>query len=256
MIYLAFLIFTLCVLLFAFYQWQYFMVFSPVSYKEGEFVQGCELLSITTPDGVELEGVVYEPSDPHATLLFFGGRSHDSVGLINRLAQSYDGVRIVTFNYRSYGESGGEVSEKNLLNDGVYIAKLVQKHYGEFAILGFSLGSSVASFVASQHATQALFLVGGFDSICLLAKQRYHIGWCWLYRYKFNTQEFVKKVEAKTLLFVSKDDEITFIDNARNLKKSIANLVWYEEFEGLSHKELLWDTRVVTKINKVLLDEL
>ena len=137
MIYLAFLIFTLCVLLFAFYQWQYFMVFSPVSYKEGEFVQGCELLSITTPDGVELEGVVYEPSNPHATLLFFGGRSHDSVGLINRLAQSYDGVRIVTFNYRSYGESGGEVSEKNLLNEDAATKVLVKYLAGTQLLLAF-----------------------------------------------------------------------------------------------------------------------
>jgi pimeloyl-ACP methyl ester carboxylesterase len=252
MIYLFFLLFTFLILSFAFYQWQYFMVFSPVVHKEQQLVDGCEPLLINTPDGVALEGVVYQPHNPHATLLFFGGRSHDSVGLINTLAKCYPTTRIITFNYRSYGESGGVANEENLLKDGVQIAQLVDKHYGKFALLGFSLGSSVASYVAMHQPTQALFLVGAFDSIALLAKKRYFIGWSFLYRYKFNTQAFVKQVSAPTYLFVSKDDEITYIENARNLKKSVANLAYYEEFKGLSHKELLWDMRVVKKINEVL----
>jgi pimeloyl-ACP methyl ester carboxylesterase len=259
MLYLAFLFFTLIVLYIAFYQWQYFMVFSPVYYRGEELEEEFELLSITTQDGVELEGVVYEPKDLYrklptveSTLLFFGGRSHDSVGLIKKLADSFPHTRIITFNYRSYGKSGGVVSEKNILSDGLLIAKKVQKKYGDFYLLGFSIGSLVASYIASKQKVKELFLVGSFDSVALLAKERFGVGPAWLFRYELDNTKHVQHIDANTYLFVSKDDETTFIQNARNLKNHVKNLVHYKELENLSHKELLWDEEVVCKINEVM----
>jgi len=259
MLYFAFLFFTFVVLGIAFYQWQYFMVFSPVYHRDEELDADFELLSIRTQDGVELEGVVYTPKNLHIkspnlkpTLLFFGGRSHDSVGLIKKLATSFADTRIITFNYRSYGKSGGVVSEKNILSDGLLIAAKVQQNYGDFSLLGFSIGSLVASFVAKEQKVQELFLVGSFDSVALLAKKRFGIGPTWLFRYKLDNTKYVRHIKANTYLFVSKDDEITFIQNARNLKNHVKNLVHYKEFDALTHKELLWDKAVVQKINEVL----
>lgn len=259
MIYLAFFLFTFIVLMIAFYQWQYFMVFSPLYYREEVLDDAFEMLSIMTDDGVELEGVVYEPkefdvkrSSIDATLLFFGGRSHDSVGLIKKLSLSFPHARIITFNYRSYGRSGGVVSEKNILSDGLLIARKVQENYGDFYLLGFSLGSLVTSYIASKQKVKGVFLVGSFDSLALLAKEKYAIVPAWFLRYKFDNRAFVKDIDAQTYLFVSKDDETTFIKNARNLKNHIKNLTHYREFEKLSHKELLWDTEVINTINGAL----
>jgi pimeloyl-ACP methyl ester carboxylesterase len=259
MLYLAFLFFTLIVLYIAFYQWQYFMVFSPVHYRGEELDEDFELLSITTEDGVELEGVVYEPKDLYrklptieSTLLFFGGRSHDSVGLIKKLATSFPHTRIITFNYRAYGKCGGVVSEKNILSDGLLIARKVQENYGDFYLLGFSIGSLVASYIASKQKVKELFLVGSFDSVALLAKERFGIGPAWLFRYELDNIKHVQHIDANTYLFVSKDDETTFIKNSRNLKNHVKNLVHYKELEKLTHKELLWDEEVVKTINEVL----
>ncbi|MEA3331532.1 MAG: alpha/beta hydrolase [Campylobacterota bacterium] len=252
MIYIAFLFFTLLILLFGLYQWQYFMVFSPTYYREGELEDGFEILSITTDDGVELEGVVYEPKNPSATLLFFAGRSHDSVGLIKKLSLSFPHARVITFNYRSYGRSEGVVNEKNIFTDGLKIAELVQKNYGDFYILGFSIGSSVTSFVASKIESKGVFLVGSFDSISSLAKEKHGVNLSWLLRYKFDNTKFVDSITAKTYLFVSRDDEITYIENSRKLKNHVKNLAFYEEFDNLTHKELLWNDKVINKINGVI----
>ena len=249
---MIFLIFTFMILWFAFYQWQFFMVFSPTYYRNGELGDEFEILSATTKDGVELEGVVYEPQNPHATLLFFGGRGNDCVGLIEKLALSYPHVRIVSFNYRSYGRSGGNVNEKNILNDGVFVANLVQKNYGDFYILGFSLGSSIASFVASKVSSKGVFLVGVFDSIGSLANRKYKFNISRFLRYRFDNTKCVTNIDAPVYLFVSRDDEITYIENARDLKKYIKNLEFYKEFDNLTHKELLWYEEVVDKINRVL----
>ncbi|WP_457743765.1 alpha/beta hydrolase [Sulfurimonas sp.] len=254
MIYIVFMLFTFLILAFVFYQWQYFMIFSPTYIKERTLTKNCELLSIKTDDGVELEGVIYEPLNAVNTLLVFVGRSHDAVALINKLSLVYPKVRVVAFNYRGYGKSGGVVNEKNIFEDALKIAQLVQKHYGDFYLLGFSLGSSVAAFVVSKREVKALFLIGAFDSIASLSKEKYPRFCCLqkLLRYKFTTIDYVKDIDVPTFLFSSIDDETVYIKNARKLRDSIKNLVEYVELEGVTHKEILWDERVIKKINKVI----
>ena len=259
MIYIIFLVFTFAILAFVFYHLQYFMLFSPTYYRTDKLDDDFEILSIVTDDGVELEGVVYEPkqlyrklSDIDSTLLFFGGRTHDSVGLIKKLSKSFPHTRIITFNYRSYGRSKGVLNEKNILEDGLKISQLIQKNYGDFYILGFSIGSSVASFVASKMKVLGVFLVAPFDSIALLVKEKYGLYVPWMLRYKFDKTKLVKEIDAKTYLFASKNDDITYIENARNLKQHVKNLTLYREFEDLSHSELLWDDEVLETINGIL----
>ena len=233
------------------------MVFSPVYYREEKLCDACSVLSATAEDGIELEGALFEPHNASTTLLVFVGRSHDAVGLINKLAETYPNTRIVTFNYRSYGRSEGKIDEKNLLSDALLIAKLVQKNYGSFSLLGYSLGSNVASYVASKMKVNVLFLVGAFDSIANLAKSKFvdrsfipYINLAKIFRYKLRTYEYVQEVDAPAYLFVSRDDETTYIDNARVLKDNVKNLAYYKEFEDLSHKELLWDSNLIETINK------
>ena len=235
------------------------MVFSPVYYRKDELDDSFTMLSLRTEAGVELEGVVYEPKKPSSTLLFFAGRSHDSVGLIKKLSTTFENVRIITFNYRSYGKSEGIASEKNILKDGMQIADYVKKNYGNFYILGFSLGSSVAAFVASKNDILGVFLVASFDSIASLAKEKFvkrgifpMIDLSEIFRYKFNNRLHVQEIESKTYLFVSKHDETTYIENARNLRDNIKNLEFYEEFDDLNHKDVLWYPDVVEKINGVI----
>jgi len=252
MIYIAFLIFTFLILVFVFYQWQYFMLFTPTYFRDTDLDKNFEILSITTDDNIELEGVVYTPRNPKNIILFFGGRMHDSVGLIKRLAFIYEDSRIIAFNYRSYGRSEGIVDEKNIFSDGIYIANIVKKNYGDFYLLGFSIGSVVCSYIATKITTKALLLVGSFDSITNLMNVKYPFIPSWVLRYKFDNIKLVQNIDSDTYLFVSKDDEIVYINNSRTLKNYIKNLISYKEFENLKHKELLWDSKVISEIKKVI----
>ena len=73
-----------------------------------------------------------------------------------------------------------------------------------------------------------------------------------IFRYKFDNKKHVQSIDAPTYLFVSKDDETTYIKNARNLKKYVKNLAFYEEYNGLNHKELLWHEDVANVIKEVV----
>ena len=252
MVYIAFLFITFLILAFVFYQWQFFMIFSPIYYRQDDLDEYFEMLSIFTDDGVELEGVVFEPESYKATLLFFGGRSHDAVGLIKKLSLAYPNIRIIAFNYRSYGKSGGNLSESNIFSDALLVAQKVQENYGEFYMMGFSLGSSVASYVASKHRCKALFLIGVYDSVAGIAKRKFGVDVSWLFRYKFDNISYAKEIDSPTFVFVSKLDTTTYIENAREIKAYYKNLSFYIELDNLHHKELLWSKEVIKKIGEVM----
>lgn len=251
MIYIIFLSFIVAILWFAFYQWQYFMVFSPTHYRDGELGNEFEKLSVFCEDGTELEGVAYSPEKPQATLLYFGGRSQDSVEFIKKLSKCFPTKQIITFNYRSYGKSGGSLTEKNIMEDALHVAKKIQKNYGDFYIVGFSLGSSVASYIASKHKVKGVFLVGVYDSVAGIAKRKFGINISLLLRYKFNNTKVVKNINSPTYVFVSKNDQTTYIENARELKKYYKNLTFYKEFENITHKDLICYDDVVKKIDEI-----
>lgn len=252
MIYILFLCFTFFIFVFAFYHLQYHLMFTPKYYRSTELDDSFEVLSIDTSDGVELEGVIYTPKHYKATMLFFPGRSYDGVGLIEKISCAYPNVRIVTFNYRSYGRSKGVLNEKNIFSDSLHITKVIKKNYGDIYISGFSLGSSVASYVASKESILGLFLLGPFDSISGLTRIKYGLNLSWILRYKFDNTSFVKDIQAETYIFASKADNITYIQSVQNLKKHVKNLVFYKEFEDLSHNQLLCNEDIIKKVTLAL----
>jgi len=253
MIYIVFLFFIFTILALAFYQFQYFMIFAPAYFREKNLDDRFEMLSIKMEDGLELEGVVFEPKEFKKTILFFSGRSMDGVGLIKLLSDKFPTHRIICFNYRAYGKNKGNITEKNIFEDSLHIANIIQKNYGDFYILGFSLGSSVASYVASKHQTLGVILVGVYDSVANIAKRKFHINLSKILRYKFDNTELVSNIESPTYIYVSKSDETTYIENSRNLKTYVKNLVLYKELDNLNHKELLWCDEVIDSINNEVL---
>jgi hypothetical protein len=231
------------------------MLFTPTYNRSEQLPKNCEILSIIAKDGIELEGVCYSPEKIEARLLFFVGRSDDSIGLISKLSQTYPNYQIISFNYRGYGKSKGVVEEKFLYSDALEIATLVKKHYGKFYIFGFSLGSSIASYVAQTHDSKGVFLVGAFDSISRLVESKYHVYIPKLLRYSFDTLSYCQNILAPIYLFASKSDNLTYFHNVQHLAENIKNLQKFVVVDNVTHFELLWNEEIVKTIKKVIEDE-
>ncbi|WP_345993996.1 alpha/beta hydrolase [Sulfurimonas sp. HSL-1716] len=250
MIYLLFFIATILILAVFLYQVQYFIVFDPKKHRKEELDEKFSLLEIKAEDGTLLEGAEYCPLNFKHTLFYVGGRSQDTVGLIHKLSRSFEDCRILTFNYRGYGDSKGMPSEQNIYGDVLHVAKRFLAHYGDFSIIGFSIGSSAAAYAASKLKVQRLFLLGGFDSVRNIFLKRGFPSF--LIKYDFNTALYVKDVDADTYLISSQDDDVVPIENARNLKSRIKKLTEYKELSGCSHDEILFSDETINLVKRVL----
>ncbi len=252
MIYILFIFFTLVILTFFIIQVQYFFLFDPKKHRREFLDERYTPLDVQAEDGTILEGIEFTPKHFTHTIFYIGGRSQDSVALIHKLAFSFEGYRIVTFNYRGYGSSQGSPSELNVYEDALYVAKKLQQRYGEFSIIGFSLGSSVAAYVASKIKVEKLFLLGGFDSVFHIIRNKIPLLASFLIRYKFNTALHVSSVNAPTYLVSSKDDDVVPIKNAHNLKISIKNLAEFKELSSYNHDEILFSSESINLVKKAL----
>ncbi len=249
MLYLLYMGVLLAVVFFLYREWQYAMVFHPKYYREPQrYDEKYRFLYITTQDGCKLEGCVYEPKEYSSTLLYFGGRGQDSVGVLPKLSECYKNVRLVTFNYRGYGKSEGRANEAVLMQDGELIYEKVVRNFGETAVMGFSLGSSVAACVASKKKPKQLFLIAPFASLKSLTKDRYGFGFPWL-RFHFPTCScLAENKESSVCIFVSLDDEIIPKKHLQRVRTCKSDLACWHELQGRSHAELLCDAEVVRTI--------
>ena len=65
----------------------------------------------------------------------------------------------------------------------------------------------------------------------------------------------LNQLEERLKRRIDMKDERTLCEievEVRNLKEHIKNLAHYEELENLSHKEILWDSKVIDTINEVI----
>ncbi len=117
--------------------------------------------------------------DKYKLLICFDGNAAEISYLINRV-QGLDGWACVLINYRGYGLSDGTPSEKNLYNDAQriydYFINKDEIDKTSVVILGRSLGTGVATYLASKRSVKGVILVSPYDSIESVAKK-----WLWMF---------------------------------------------------------------------------
>ena len=125
-------------------------------------------------DGVTLRGWVVNPGHPQA-ILYFGGNGEAIQNNRTSFARWFSHSTIYLLAYRGYGASEGAPNETQLFADALALYDHVHEAHPDVAIsvIGRSLGSGVASYVASQRPVSRLALVTPFDSMVEVAQARY-----------------------------------------------------------------------------------
>ncbi len=136
---------------------------SPVA----ERTPGGTAVSYRMADGTTLRGWLWNRGVNASLVLVYGGNCMN-VGELADLAQRDSQRSYLFVNYRGYGKSEGLPSEELLIADARTVLLQVRRqlqHNGKLALLGYSLGTGVATQLAATEAVDALILVCPFDSM-------------------------------------------------------------------------------------------
>lgn len=161
-----------------------------------------------THDGVTLRGWVVNPGQPRA-LIFFGGNG-DAVQRMRKLVSRWAPDRTLYLPaYRGYGASEGAPTEAALFADALAVYDDVRGRHAEVAVVGRSLGTGVASYLAAQRPASRLVLVTPFDSVARLAQARYPFyPVYWMMKDRYESWRYAARITAPVLVVEAADDEV------------------------------------------------
>lgn len=170
-------------------------------------VAGAEVIPLEN-GGETLRILAVTRPGPRA-LLYFGGNAEDVAANIDALSLALPNHSLYLVNYRGYGGSTGRPSEAALFADALAVHDHVHARHPETSVMGRSLGSGVAVYLASRRPTENLVLVTPFDSLANVAREHFRllpVGLLLKDRYESST--LAADVTARVLVVIAENDEI------------------------------------------------
>jgi pimeloyl-ACP methyl ester carboxylesterase len=165
--------------------------------------------SLALPSGGETLRIWSRPAAGARALVYFGGNGEDVSTSLGDFAAVLPGHALYFASYRGYGGSTGSPSEQALFADALAVHDHVSRVHAEVTVVGRSLGSGVAVYLAQQRPVARLVLVTPFDSIENVAAGVYpFLPVRLLLRDKFDSASRVAGVRAPTLVIVAERDEV------------------------------------------------
>lgn len=199
-----------CGLLF-FYQRSF--IYHPV---KSSVIADSTLISITS-EGETIRVLTRETAGPTA-LIYFGGNGDDVSAYLGSFADSISEPNLFLVNYRGYGGSTGSASEAALFADALAVYDHVRTKYSNISVVGRSLGSGVAVYLASVRKVEKLVLITPYDSIENVAKKHFPIFPIGLLLTdKYDSASRIKDVTAQTLIILAETDKTIPLENSQLL---------------------------------------
>ena len=161
-------------------------------------------------EGVPLRGWVLHPGRPDP-VIYFGGNAERVENRRDQLARLLPDRSVYLLAYRGYGASDGAPSEGALLGDALALYDHVRtQHPGEpVSVIGTSLGSGVASFVAAHRPVERLVLVAPFDSLVGVAQTHYPLlPMRWMVKDRFDSAAHLRGYTGRTLVLRAGQDQV------------------------------------------------
>jgi uncharacterized protein len=190
---------------------------------------GIEEVRFKTPDGVTLHGwLKHPPATPSGRrfplVIVFGGVRRETSWMIDR-GDKPERWGWLFMNYRGYGLSDGEPSERVLLEDARliydYSAARPDVDPSNIVLLGRSLGAYFAVALAKTRPIRGAILATPFDSFAALGAERYPwlpIGL--LLNGRYDAASLAPAIKSPALFVLAEHDDITPIENGAALARA------------------------------------
>ncbi len=180
-----------------------------------------EEIVLAAGDSVRLHGWLVNHRDQGVKplLIYYGGNA-DEVSWLLAHAHRFPAYAFLLMNYRGYGRSEGVPRQDRLFADALLafdaIAARPEIDRQRIVVWGRSLGTGVATHVATQRSVAGVMLVSPYDSMRALADRHMpYLGW--LLTQPFDSLSLVPRVKVPLLALAAVQDTLVPIDHTQRL---------------------------------------
>jgi len=220
------------------------------------FTEDFEEFTFRTSDGVFLNGLLFK-SDSSKGLIFYLHGNAGSLSSWGNVSSAYLALHYDVFilDYRGYGKSEGTISSQNqLFQDNQMIYDVLKKKYQEkdIIILGYSIGTGLASKLASDNSPRKLILQAPYYSLTDMMRQRFSLISTFILKYKFATNEYLKNCKMPIVIFHGDRDDVIHNDASLRLKAQFNNSIKLVILKGQGHNGMTENKAYKQELRKVL----
>ena len=148
-------------------------------------------------------------TESKTALLYFGGNAEDVLQSRAQLELIYPDFSLYLMNYRGYGGSSGSPSEAALFSDALALYDSVINGHEQVVVMGRSLGTGVAVYLASLRPVKGMILVTPYSSMVALARNYYpYLPINPLLKDRFESDVRAAHIDMPVLALVAERDEI------------------------------------------------
>ncbi|NOR56401.1 MAG: alpha/beta hydrolase [Sulfurovum sp.] len=151
-------------------------------------------------------------------ILYFGGNAESMAGSADYIAGQFPKFTVYLMDYRGYGASSGEASEAGLDSDALKLYDSIKGKHTSISIGGRSLGTGIATYVASKREVAKLALITPYDSILNVAQGMYPLyPVSLLLNDSYDSLARVKDIKAHVLIIMAEHDKVVLRERTENL---------------------------------------
>ncbi len=211
-----------------------------------DYIQGVDIVNVTTKDGQSLEAWYIPPKDPNMPVIVFFHGNAGSYGDRIYKSQHYanNGYGLLLAEYRGYGGNSGRHSEEGFYHDGrAYIKWLrnVKNIKPEKVIIyGESIGSGIAVQMATEYKVAALILEVPFSSLVDVASNLYpFVPVKYLLKDRYMNIDKIENINnAPLLILYGHKDQVIPFSSAKSLFDKATEPKKLIEFPQANHNNL------------------
>ena len=157
---------------------------------------------------VTLEIIEINPNKDEA-IIYCGGNAEAVIYNAEDFLTNFPSKTFYLLNYRGYGGSSGNPSEKGIYSDVVLLFDKINKNHKKIHVMGRSLGTGVATYLASKRSIEKMILISPYDSIKSIAQKRFPIYPIFLLlKDKYESIRRVADINAKTIILIAENDKV------------------------------------------------
>jgi alpha-beta hydrolase superfamily lysophospholipase len=221
------------------------------------FNQPFEEITIKTEDGIRLNGLLFPAAAASNRLIFY---LHGNAGALNtwgQVANRYTtlGYDVFILDYRGYGKSEGTIKNQQQLFDDIQRAyDEMKKKYREdqVVVLGYSIGTGPAAYLASTNYPKLLILQAPYYSLTDLMRHTYPIIPTFILKYKLRTNRYIRNCKMPVVMFHGTKDAVIYYGSSLKLKKELKRTDTLITLNGQGHNGITDNPDYIHAVKSIL----
>lgn len=228
-------------------------------------VEGLDSVTKISVDGRygNMSGWLMESGEENAPLIvYFGGNKECSALRMKYLSEDrygevFDGFDFVCVDYPGYCESEGVAGSKSFKQYGLEVYDFVTKDREPESvyIMGYSIGTGVANYVAANRECDGLILFAPYgdgsdlyNTVCNI----FHGPLKLLVGFNMDSDKFAEDIAVKPLILAAGEDEVIPWKCAERLSKCYREGSDFVLIEGIGHSNIWTDEKALELVKDYL----